>query len=93
MGDTELWEIINITADAHPMHTHLASFQIVNRQTFQASKWITAYTTALMATYGPAFDGLGPPNPYLTPNTDGAIGGNPAIGPYLQGKPKPPLAL
>ena len=92
VGATELWEIINITADAHPIHTHLASFQIVNRQAFQASKWVTAYTTALTTTYGPAFDGLGPPNPYLTPNTDGAIGGNPAIGPYLQGKPKPPLA-
>ena len=49
VGDTELWEIINITADAHPIHTHLASFQIVNRQAFQASKWITAYTNALAA--------------------------------------------
>jgi spore coat protein A, manganese oxidase len=99
VGDTELWEIINITADAHPIHTHLASFQIVNRQAFQASKWITAYTTALLNTYGgPTIDcpncpdGEGPPNLYLTANTDGAIGGNPAIGPYLQGKPKPPLA-
>ena len=34
IGATELWEIINITADAHPMH-HLASFQLVNRQAFQ----------------------------------------------------------
>ena len=93
MGDTELWEIINITADAHPMHTHLASFQIVNRQAFQASKWTTAYTTALAGrAMVPLLDGLGPPNLYLTRNADGAIGGNPAIGPYLQGKPKPPLA-
>jgi FtsP/CotA-like multicopper oxidase with cupredoxin domain len=92
VGDTELWEIINITADAHPIHTHLASFQLVNRQAFQASKWITVYTTALTTKYGAAFDGLGPPLPYLTPNTDGALGGNPAIGPYLQGKQKPPLA-
>ena len=55
MGDTELWEIINITADAHPMHTHLASFQIVNRQAFQATKWTNVYTNALaLATYGAA---------------------------------------
>jgi FtsP/CotA-like multicopper oxidase with cupredoxin domain len=99
VGATELWEIINITADAHPIHTHLASFQLVDRQAFQASKWITAYTTALLTSYGgPTLacpncpDGEGPPNLYLTANTDGAIGGNPAIGPYLQGKPKPPLA-
>ena len=38
VGATELWEIINITADAHPIHTHLASFQIVNRQAFQAQQ-------------------------------------------------------
>ena len=43
MGDTEIWEIINITADAHPMHTHLASFQLLNRQAFHAAKWTTVY--------------------------------------------------
>jgi len=89
VGDTELWEIINITADAHPIHTHLASFQVLNRQAFQASKWITAYTTALAA--AGILDGQGPPNAYLTANADRAIGGNPALGLYLQGKPKLPL--
>jgi spore coat protein A, manganese oxidase len=84
VGDTELWEIINITADAHPMHTHLASFQIVNRQAFQASKWTNIYTNALAA--AAILDGQGPPNLYLTRNADGAIGGNPPIGPYLQAK-------
>jgi spore coat protein A, manganese oxidase len=82
VGATELWEIINITADAHPMHTHLASFQIVNRQAFQATKWTNLYTNTL-ALNG-ILDGQGPPNAYLTPNTDGAIGGNPPLGPYLQ---------
>ncbi len=82
VGDTELWEIINITADAHPIHTHLASFQIVNRQAFQASKWTNVYTNALAA--AGILDGQGPPNGYLTRNADGSIGGNPAIGPYLQ---------
>lgn len=84
IGATELWEIINITADAHPIHTHLASFQLVNRQAFRASPWTRVYTNALTATYGPLFDGLGPPNLYTIPNADGALGGNPAIGPYLQ---------
>jgi spore coat protein A len=33
IGSTELWEIVNITADAHPIHMHLAQFQILNRET------------------------------------------------------------
>ena len=32
LGDTELWEIYNFTADAHPIHLHLVGFQVVNRQ-------------------------------------------------------------
>jgi len=32
LGDTELWEIYNVTADAHPIHLHLVRFQVVNRQ-------------------------------------------------------------
>ena len=37
VGDTEVWEIINITADAHPMHTHLVTFQILDRTPFLAA--------------------------------------------------------
>ena len=88
VGDTEIWEIINITADAHPIHTHLASFQLLNRQAFQATKWTNVYANALAVTFpAPTFvtpDGLGPPFPYLQQNADCAIGGNPPIGPYLQ---------
>ncbi|HAM71253.1 MAG TPA: bilirubin oxidase [Verrucomicrobiales bacterium] len=32
-GSTELWEIYNTTADAHPMHIHEAPFEVVNRET------------------------------------------------------------
>ena len=31
-GETELWEIVNLTADAHPIHLHLVQFQLLNRQ-------------------------------------------------------------
>jgi bilirubin oxidase len=31
-GSTEIWEIYNFTADAHPIHVHLVQFQVVNRQ-------------------------------------------------------------
>jgi spore coat protein A len=45
-GDTEVWEVINLTADAHPIHTHLVLFQIVNRQPFDVKGYNTAYAAA-----------------------------------------------
>jgi spore coat protein A, manganese oxidase len=30
-GDTEIWNIINLTVDAHPIHLHLVQFQVVER--------------------------------------------------------------
>jgi FtsP/CotA-like multicopper oxidase with cupredoxin domain len=32
VGSTEVWEIINLTQDAHPIHLHLIQFQLLNRQ-------------------------------------------------------------
>jgi len=32
VGTTEVWEIYNATADAHPMHVHEVVFEVVNRQ-------------------------------------------------------------
>jgi FtsP/CotA-like multicopper oxidase with cupredoxin domain len=32
VGDTELWELYNFTADAHPIHVHEVLFEVVNRQ-------------------------------------------------------------
>ena len=32
VGATEIWEIFNTTADAHPMHIHEITFEVVNRQ-------------------------------------------------------------
>ena len=32
VGDTEIWEIYNFTADAHPMHVHEVTFAVVNRE-------------------------------------------------------------
>ncbi len=31
-GATEIWEIYNFTADAHPIHIHLVQFEVINRQ-------------------------------------------------------------
>ena len=32
VGDTEVWEMYNFTADAHPMHVHEVVFEVVNRE-------------------------------------------------------------
>jgi len=32
VGDTEVWEMYNFTADAHPMHVHEVTFEVVNRE-------------------------------------------------------------
>jgi FtsP/CotA-like multicopper oxidase with cupredoxin domain len=32
VGDTEVWELYNFTADAHPMHVHEVVFEVVNRE-------------------------------------------------------------
>lgn len=32
VGSTEIWELLNTTVDAHPIHVHLIQFQLLNRQ-------------------------------------------------------------
>ncbi len=32
LGETQIWEFYNFTADAHPIHVHEVHFQVVNRQ-------------------------------------------------------------
>jgi len=36
---TEVWQIINLTADTHPIHFHLVNVQIVSRQPFRATNY------------------------------------------------------
>ncbi|MFL4903774.1 multicopper oxidase family protein [Streptomyces sp. MMS24-I2-30] len=36
VGSTEIWEIHNLTKDAHPIHIHEVQFQVVDRQTLPA---------------------------------------------------------
>ena len=38
VGATEVWEIYNSTADAHPMHVHEVAFEVVNRR----GSWLTS---------------------------------------------------
>ncbi|MDD1667870.1 MAG: multicopper oxidase [Methanomicrobiales archaeon] len=71
LGSTEEWVIVNPTADTHPIHLHLAQFQLVSRQPFQVKKYQTAWM---------AINGM-PPLPIGTATQPV----NPI--PYLQGKP------
>jgi spore coat protein A len=38
LNDVEVWEIYNSTPDAHPIHLHLVSFQVLGRQKFSATQ-------------------------------------------------------
>jgi FtsP/CotA-like multicopper oxidase with cupredoxin domain len=38
VGDTEIWELYNFTADAHPMHVHEVAFEVVNRQALEVNE-------------------------------------------------------
>jgi len=99
-GETELWEIVNLTADAHPIHLHLVQFQLMNRQSFNVNKYSGVYAAAFPGgVYIPEY---GPPlayDPTANPQSGGKWGGNPDVGVlakngkplYLQGPATPPL--
>jgi spore coat protein A, manganese oxidase len=38
-GAVEVWEIVNLTADTHPIHFHLVNVQVLSRQRFNTSKY------------------------------------------------------
>ena len=91
-GDTEIWEIVNLTADAHPIHLHLVQFQLIDRQSFNTNTYNAAYNAAfpgggwdpmLVSACAPNVfcPGYGPPLGY-GPSTasGGKYGGNPDVG-------------
>jgi spore coat protein A len=104
-GTTEVWEIINLTADAHPIHLHLVQFQILNRQNFNVNKYVALYNSFFPAAYdfttgldtagGVFVPAFGPPANYFTglaangTQVTSFLGGNPDVTPFLQGKATP----
>jgi len=74
-GSMEVWDIINITADAHPIHLHLVQFQILERIPFDDLGYLDHYEASFPG--GQYLPGYGPPKDYRIPNLAGAIGGNP----------------
>jgi len=93
-GTTEVIQIVNTTIDAHPIHIHLLQWQLVSRQAFDRTGYLNTYYNA-WAAHVPSVPiwpaglgypgGAGSPYPYLTKNADDAVGGNPAVSPFLTG--------
>lgn len=87
-GDTELWEIVNLTPAAHPIHLHLVQFQVVNRQPFDLAAYSVRYNDAFGGAFVPGF---GPPLDYRPSEASGwKFGGNPDITPFLSPAPVTP---
>jgi spore coat protein A, manganese oxidase len=83
-GSTELWEVANLTGDAHPIHIHLIQFQVISRQTFDVDSYLTDWMAAFPGGTFNGFNfppgiyipGFGPPLTYNVLNSAGALGGN-----------------
>jgi spore coat protein A, manganese oxidase len=44
LGTTEIWELVNLTDDVHPIHLHMVRFQILDRRRFDSFQYMTAGT-------------------------------------------------
>jgi len=81
-GATEVWQLVNPTADTHPIHLHLVTVQVVSRQKMDTTKyyndWVARQTIAGGGTLPPGSLPAWPLNyvPTMQP-----------IAPYLKSKP------
>src|SRR5262249_961992 len=98
VGSTEVWQLANLTEDAHPIHIHLIQFQIISRQAFRRDDYRAAWDgtfpggtfNGVPSAPGTFTPGSGPPQNYNTPNAVGAVGGNVAFNPFLTDSPVAP---
>lgn len=60
LGETEEWYIINVSADAHPIHLHLVDFEVISRHAlfFDSNLTIGEETEPVPDGFVPAGDGL-----------------------------------
>jgi FtsP/CotA-like multicopper oxidase with cupredoxin domain len=56
-GTVEMWNLMNLTADTHPIHLHLVQFQLLERQPFDVAAYLAAYNPGLPS---PSVEGQGP---------------------------------
>lgn len=61
LGDTEIWNIVNLTGDAHPIHLHLVNFQVIDRIPFDVDSFRDG--VGGRGPHGGGASGGTPPNP------------------------------
>jgi spore coat protein A, manganese oxidase len=97
-GTTEKFEVINVSADAHPIHIHLLQWQLVSRRPIDDVAYMDAYAAAWQEQHPGVSEfpaglgypgGAGTPFPYSRLNGDNAIGGNPEVSPFFTGPAVP----
>ena len=49
LGDTEIWEFLNLTDDTHPIHLHQVRFRILDRRSFDADQYLADATLRFTA--------------------------------------------
>jgi spore coat protein A, manganese oxidase len=83
-GTVETWTFVNTTGDAHPMHMHLAQFQVLTRQRLDAARYLAAVNATLALPPGcpglpdPCAAHLGPWGPAV-PDPGGFARGRSAV--------------
>jgi spore coat protein A len=53
LNSTEIWSLINVTDDSHPIHLHLVRFQVLDRRRFDAALYETNRQIRYLATPEP----------------------------------------
>lgn len=103
VGSTEIWEIVNMTPDTHPLHIHLIQFQLLNRQPYYVGNTVPPFTCensyrdlyeTLWDNYPNRPEGVPPGTVYtngspLSYLSTAKLGGNPDVTPYLLESPIP----
>ena len=59
----ELWELVNLTADTHPIHLHLVQFQLLDRQPIDVARYSARYHLRYPPPPLVAQELVGPPRP------------------------------
>jgi len=53
LGTTEIWELVNLTEDIHPIHLHMVKFQVLDRRPFETFQYMTQGTLKFFAGASP----------------------------------------
>lgn len=54
LNTTEIWSLVNLTEDAHPIHLHMVRFQILDRQSFSRFDYLSNETLRFTGPRTPA---------------------------------------